>query len=399
MPTPGFVPQDANSLTQVRYYTALDPYYYAVDNRPLQDLAANIEKISSGGGDSARRAVLLTQLSMSSVFQELFSTPNPKGFISGLTVAYPGSNIVQVNPGSLYQTQVLNASDGRPIIKQALNLAAKQFSIVQPSVGGEAISYLIQGRYRDLTSDQQTSSGLPFLDPNNEFLPCLLLNGELELGIKNGTAAPEGSQTIPTPDPDWIPLYVVTAVFGQANPTITLAENSPSMKGLYRDVILGNRTTEAAAGTPVAGINTLTLEKTGIQGVTLSIPLNNSAISDGTFPNPYAPIKFKLVYSSNESGGNFALRLQYRALSVGDSTEGTPVSTLLEAVPMDVAANSIAAYHTITMVIPPTAFSGILGGVWTVTKQKLYVTLQRIPGDVADTAAGDFYLHDVIAYQ
>ncbi len=26
------------SLTEVRYYTAADPYYYTVDNRPIQDL-------------------------------------------------------------------------------------------------------------------------------------------------------------------------------------------------------------------------------------------------------------------------------------------------------------------------------------------------------------------------
>ena len=36
----GFVP--------VQYYTQSDPYYYTVDNRPLQDLAANDSVLASG---------------------------------------------------------------------------------------------------------------------------------------------------------------------------------------------------------------------------------------------------------------------------------------------------------------------------------------------------------------
>ena len=88
MTTPAFVAQDQSSLTEVRYYTPFDPYYYTVDNRPLQDISSNIVTISSGGGDSARRAVLLSELAMSDMFRDLYSG-NTNGFISGLNITNP----------------------------------------------------------------------------------------------------------------------------------------------------------------------------------------------------------------------------------------------------------------------------------------------------------------------
>lgn len=399
MSTPGFVAQDQNSLTQVRYYTPFDPYYFSVDNRPLQDLSTNIGIISSGGGDSARRAVLLTQLALSSVFQDLFSTSNTNGLISGLTVSYPGANTLQVNPGALYKTQTLSETEGTPVIKQGLVLAAQQFTVVQPSTGGHSINYLIQGRYKDLTAVNMPSSTLPYLDENNPFLACLLLNGELELQLKNGSSAPTGSQSTPTPDPGWTPLYVATFTFGQPNPTIAISTSGPSIKGLNRDADMKALATDGATLTTIAGVPTLTLAEATSQGVSLSIPLINSRSDNGLFPNPYMPIKLKLVYSSNATGGNFAIRVKYAGLASGDSTAGSLTNSLVESVPMNVAANSINSYSTSIAVIPPSVFSGISSGLWSVTKQRLSVVLERVPSDPADTATGNMFLHDVIVYQ
>lgn len=35
------------TLTSVRYYTQADPYYYTVDNRPIEDLAARDDEIAA----------------------------------------------------------------------------------------------------------------------------------------------------------------------------------------------------------------------------------------------------------------------------------------------------------------------------------------------------------------
>lgn len=399
MTTPAFLPQDANSLAAVRYYTALDPYYFSVDNRPLQDLSTNITTISSGGGDSARRGVLLTELALSSVFQYLFQTSNTNGFVSGLEVSYPATNTLQINPGGLYQTLAVNTNISTPVIKQGLLLAAQQFTLVQPTVSGQSINYLIEAQYQDLSTADMASSPLPFLDSTNQFLPCVLLNGQVALQMKAGVSAPTGTQTTPTTDVGWVPLYVVTVTYGITNPVVTAATSSPAFKGLHKGLAPVTLPSGGATTTTIAGISTLTLQKSGTEGVALSIPLRNGFPPSENFPNAYKPINLKLVYSSDVAGGNFAMQLQYLALSAGSSTAGSYTTTAIEAVPMNVSANSITNYTTVTAVIPPTAFSGFLSNSWTVTAEKLFVQLQRVPGNAADTATGNFFLHDVIVYQ
>src|SRR5579859_712935 len=178
MYTPGFVPKNSNSLVTVRYYTQYDPYHYAVDNRPLTDLASNITTISSGGGDSARLAVLLNQLASSAVFQDLYSNSNNSMVMSGLSVSYPGSNIITVNPGAVYQANATNSSIAQTIVQQALLYAPVSFNLTSPSSAGNSIVYVVEAQFSDLSSANMPTSALPasFLDNTNTFLPCLLLN-------------------------------------------------------------------------------------------------------------------------------------------------------------------------------------------------------------------------------
>lgn len=398
MPTPGFIAQDSNSLTPVRYYTPFDPYHYTVDNRPLQDLATNISTISTGGGDSARRAVLLSQLALSSVFWELFSTSNPKGFVSQMSLAFPGANTIQIQPGALYQLSVLNESISTPVIKQGLLLAPVQLNIVPPVASGQSIDYLVQIQYQDLSTANMPTSPLPFLDASNVFLPCLLLNGQVAVQVKTGSSAPTGSQVTPTPDTGWTGLYVVTATYGQANPTVRLADNAPDIRR-FNQILTPAELSTPAPTANIAGIVTPSLTKGSTDGVGLPIVLKGGRDDARAFPNPYEPIKLRLVYSSNQAGGNFALRIKYLARSVGDSVAASYTTSQVEAVPMNVSANSLLTYNLETAVIPPEAFAGFLNGVWSVTKEKLFVVLERPSSDPADTATGAFYLHDVIAFQ
>lgn len=395
MSTPGFIAQDSNSLTQVRYYTQFDPYHYAVDNRPLTDLAQNITTISSGGGDSARRAVLINELAMASVFQELFTNPNNSYVASGLSVSYPGSNIITVNPGAVYQAQATNDVVAQTIVKQALLFSPVSFNLVSPSNAGNSITYVIEAQFSDLTSGNMASSALPasFLDSTNTFLPCLLLNKELKLQLKAGTQAPTGTQVEPAIDPGWFGLYTVIVTYGVTNPTVYAQASAPFIKGLNYESVPVALSANSATMTNVAGIPSFTFAHGSTQGVALPIPLR----SNNT--NPYVPIKLRLAFSGDAAGGNFALQLSYLAVGVGASTGTTPTLTPIETVAMNVAANAMQTYATATAVIPSTAFSGFVNNSWTINSEKLFVILNRIGGDVSDTNTGNLRLHDIVAFQ
>jgi hypothetical protein len=395
MSTPGFIPQNSDSLAQVRYYTQFDPYHYAVDNRPLTDLASNIQTIGSGGGDSARRAVLLNQLANASVYQELFTNSNNSTVISGLTVSYPGSNILQINPGALYQAQATNDVIAQTIIKQALLFAPVTFNLVSPSNAGNSIAYVIEAQFTDISSANMPSSGLPasFLDASNTFLPCLLLNKELKLQLKAGTQAPTGTQTEPSIDPGWFALYTVVVTFGVTNPTVYANANAPFIKGINHSVTPVALATNSATTTTVAGIPTFTFADGSTQGVAIPVPLR----SQGT--NPYVPIKLRLAFSGDTAGNNFAIQLSYLATGVGDSTTASPVTTAIETIAMNVAANAVQTYATTTAIIPSTVFSGFVNNSWSINKEKLFVILNRVGSNGSDTNTGNLRLHDVVVFQ
>lgn len=395
MSTAAFVPQDASTLTAIRYYTPFDPYFYSVDNRPLTDIATNLTSISSGGGDSARRAVLISQLALSGVMRELFTTSNVNGFISGLNATYPAANTVQLGPGALYSAQVTNSSNAQAIIKQALSFSPVDFTITPPATAGQSVAYLIQGQYQDLNATTMVTSNIPYIDANNSFLPCLLLNGQLALSLKAGTANTTGSQVTPTPDSGWQAIFVVTATYGVANPVIEVAQvNGPSIHGLNQGALGTATSTGGATTTAIANIPTLTFPKSGTSSIVLPIPITVSQNN----PNPYAPLKFNIIFSSDVSGGNFAMQLSYTGLGPGQSTTTPLTTTTIEAMPMQTAANGMNTY-TMTGEIPNSAFAGFLNEVWQNVVYKLFVTLSRVSANATDTNTGNLFVHDIIVWQ
>lgn len=395
MSTPAFVAQDSNSLAAIRYYTQFDPYHYAVDNRPLTDLASNITTISSGGGDSARRAVLLNQLAISSIYQELFTNASNSMVISGLTVSYPGSNIITVNPGAVYQAQATNDAIAQTIVKQALLFAPVSFNLVAPSNAGTSIAYVIEAQFSDLSTTNMPSSGLPasFLDNTNSFLPCLLLNKELKLQLKAGTQAPTGTQVEPAVDAGWFPLYTIVVTYGVTNPVVYANANAPAIKGLLHSTNPVALLTNSATQVAVAGIPAWNFADASTQGISVPVPLR----SQNT--NPYVPIKLRIAFSGDVAGNNFAIQLSYLAVGVGESTTAAVTTTAVETVAMNVSANAMQTYATATAIIPSTAFSAFVNNKWSVSKEKLFVTLNRLGSNAGDTNTGNLRIHDVVAFQ
>jgi hypothetical protein len=391
MTTPAFVAQDSTTLATVRYYTQYDPYYYTVDNRPLQDLAANISTISAGGGDSARRAVLLTQLGLSEVFRSLFSG-GATGYVTGLSITTPGSNTVRVNPGAFYSLDAVNTTVSTQVLKQALLIGTNDFTVTAPLTAGQSSDYLIQIENSTLNLTNMATSALPFVDATNSFLPGLLLNGELKLSLKSGAAATTGTQVTPTADSGWTPLYVVTATNGAANPTVKFATGSPSYAKVSKTPVILYPSSGAATITNINSVPVATFADSATSSIAVPVPVQTDGI------NPYAPLKITLVYSASVNSGNAQVQTSYLALASGGSTGSAPVALTAEVLAAPVTANTLGTY-TMTYTVPNTAFASFVAGAWTVSVQKLYLSIARLGAAGPDTLAGNLFIHDVILSQ
>lgn len=378
MSTPAFVPQTASSMTPIRYYTPFDPYFYTVDNRPLQDIAANLEALGAKGGDSARRAVLLAQLSMGSAFSSLYPSEGGVGFVDGMSVTLSGTSL-QIGPGALYMTDAVNTEIATPVVKQALSLKTTSFTLTAPTVGlGDAKDYLVQVKLSNLDQTTMSTSQLPFVDASNALLPGLLLNGEAVLSIKEGVTANLGSQVTPSADPGFFPLYVVTYCTNASNNRVRLHGSAPTVR-------------RGKASTPLFASNTLA----GTGTSSLNVPIS---LTTGGF-SPYLPIKLRVLYSVSVPNNNAALVVKYLPLSAGSSTTASGTTAGQETVAMPATANVLAEFVTSTAVIPTHAFAGYVGNTWQINKSTLRVTLDRLGDDAADTTNGVITVLEVQAFQ
>jgi hypothetical protein len=391
MTTPTFTPQDSSSISTVRFYTQFDPYYYSTDNRPLQDLDTNIRQVASSGGDSARRAILLTELGLSDVFRHLFTTTNTAGYATGLGVTNPTGTTIQIQPGAWYFLDAVNDSISTSIVKQALLLAPTQLSIPSPGVAGQSINYLVEISSNTLTSANMLTSSLPFLDNTNSMLPGLLLNGELIVHIKAGTAAATGSQTTPTADSGFTPLYIVTSTYGASAPTVQMSTSgAPSMPGLSVAPTVQYPLTGAATATAVGGLPIAALPSGSTTAIVASIAFSGKQI------NPTSPIKVSLLVSSTGNTGYAQLQLKYLSIAEGGSTSAAAVSLSTENMVPPSTANTLATY-TMTGMIPASSFSSFVSNLWKISSDKLNLTISR--NGATDTLAAPLYIHDIILSQ
>lgn len=395
--TPDFIAQDNTVLTKVRFYTPFDPYYYSVDNRPLQDLSANVI-VATQGGDSARRAALISQLAASSWAKDAFATTNPAGAVTGLEVSSPGQGILQIAPGSIFIKERVSTNVATEIIKHGFNLQNTNFLIPAPVNPGTSVVYLIQVKFQSLTSDAMETSSLPFLDKNNPFLPSLLLNGELKISMKTGNTSATGFQSAPGADVGWTPLYAITSTYGIQTPTIVAALGSPDMKGLNQAVAMSLPATSPGIMTEIAEVVTPTLIDGAESRITLDVKAGGL--------NPYKPVKFKVLYSSDRPTENVAVKLRYYVAQQGTNTgHGDNVGfhvneTLLETFTTPAQANTLSEV-TLTGSLPVSEFAGFdsTDGRWKNKARKLFLNLTRMGSDAADTTNGSVFVHEVIAFQ
>lgn len=175
-------------FTPVQYFTALDPYNWQVDNRPLSDLEAN-EVILSEGVETALHAGKLNSSALGVLIRALCGSSTSmtgkitlSGIALNLTIEY-----------SVFTSKKATYLGENSIHLVAVQPDAVSFALTAPAAGYKNL-YTISVRYQDPNED------LPYFDPALPLDPTQIATGTLEYSIASNTALLVGG-TYPPPPP------------------------------------------------------------------------------------------------------------------------------------------------------------------------------------------------------
>ena len=391
--TPDFQAQDANSLAQVRFYTALDPYYYTVDNRPLQDLDSNIRAIGTGGSDAGRRASLINALNMSMLMTDQYYIPtnltgNPRS-IAGLKVSVAGANVVQIGQGCVMQMNYISDSQQTPVMKMAMLTAPVSFNIPSPAGAGQEITYTIEGQFVTLGSPAaMAGSAVPYLDPNNPYLPSTLANGELRLSLVSGTAAAQGSSVPPPVTPGHFPIYTLLLYSGGTSPFVNIHPQGP-----YRKPNIIRAIPTVGSGDPNITMNAIGQVNMAKGTGSMAKFTPTKSLKD---LDPYRPIQVQFVFSTSDSNANIGFSLGMFQYQSGLSYLAGSIANLSNYI---MTANGQNLTVSPTYPIPNSAFCTYLpDGTWGVNVSEVYFGVSRstVP---QDTSSNPVQLYELIISQ
>lgn len=391
MSTPDFLPQDDANFTPVRYYTAQDPYFYTIDNRPLEDLESNLKSARTGGGDAARRAAALLGLNLGAVYSQLITTEGRTSAISGLGVVRLGVNAIRILPGAVYDTRSVSQTVSDPIVKQALMTKPYDFNLPSPATGGTSMVYTVEGTFVEFTDNNVSGSQLPYVDATNRFLPSTYIHGELQLSLTVGSSDISGKEVPAPTTPGKFPIYNITMTQGSTLHKIWMHDNAPRGIRMAREVNITGLAIGGATITAVEEAPAWKLPKAIVRGISAKAALHEHEI------NPYLPIRAKITFSPSMVGGVAALRLRYKTFANGDLMTAVNSSNI-EPVVVTTVANGIQVYTT-SVCVQPWEFAGYVSSKWTVNKDFLNLILERVSLDASDTNPGDINVLSVTLVQ
>ncbi len=311
MTTPAFNPI-STLFNSVRLYTQFDPYYYTVDNRPLNDMLNNTSTMSNGV-DAARLTTLLNSLNANL----LDTAVNGDGYnvMLGLTPSSPASLTLRIGVGAFYKPLAVNNSISQTILKKAILQEPTDIVYTAPGTGGHSIVHTIECRYVDISASTTNSN---FVDSGNSVQFDTCLDGILELQLISGTSAATGSEAVPATTSGWTPLYNIHVANGASTYSKIYAhENSPRLyvgTGLKKELTL---TIPAAAG--ATSVTTLS----PIPAFQFAEGSDQSVVGvftvSGTDLNPFKDIIATVEYTSSVNTGNFAFAMSYCVIKEGDT--------------------------------------------------------------------------------
>lgn len=146
--------------------------------------------------------------------------------VSGLAISAtgPASLSANIGVGSIYLSEAADATaygvlgtDSNTITKQGLLSAPTTVTLTAPSTSGYSQYYLVEASYSDVDGAAIVP---PYYNSSNPSVPLngaggaggnqnTIRYGQLNIALKAGTAAPTGSQTVPTVDSGYVPLWVI----------------------------------------------------------------------------------------------------------------------------------------------------------------------------------------------
>jgi len=153
--------------------------------------------------------------------------------IDGLicTPTLPISMSVQIGPGSLAQSSVIDATPygsmgadtDVPLVKMGINITPQYFDLQSPVTSGCSVNYLIQASLQESDKDltvlpyyNAANPAQPYSGPANSGSPQATSRTQsVELKLKYGVPSSNGTQLSPLADPEWVGLYIITVSYGQ----------------------------------------------------------------------------------------------------------------------------------------------------------------------------------------
>lgn len=398
MATPVFVPSPSTSGalgTPIRFYTALDPYHYTVDNRPLSDIESNFFSIGTQGVDAARRAGLMAQMSYGEFLKDRLKIGPSGTYAEGFNVDF-NTGTLTISEGSLFIEDSLYTGSSLRTVKQAILPAPSQFTVAAAATGGNSIDYLIQVKFDYPTVS--VSSPNPYFDSTNNYLPSSLLVGNVLISMKTGTQAATGSQVTPSPDAGYIGLYAVTFANGQSAPNvIKMASGAPTIRSSKIPIRFVDNVFGFGPGASSTNLNGAVLPlfvNGSTTGISFSISMAEADI------NPYLPLKLKITSSGSASGGNVRWQLDSSKVIAGTAIiSPTTLGSVSAAVS---GTTNLPTRYTdagAALAAPTDYFSGYVSNRWSVTPDVLMFRLSRFGADGADTHTGDITVYNIDVFQ
>ena len=196
-----------DAFDAIRFFTALDPYFYTVDNRPLSDLETNQNILAEAGdaGYSASKAVALAAgFTMRGYSRENYGV--------GL-LTFPSNLTFVIERAILNQSLPVSGTDSREVPHLGIQVDSAIIGPFSAATNpGEERPFLVQARKID--ADNTT----PFYDGTNTFSTDAYIIGNIEYQILIGADVAIGSGlfNMPSPTPGWVPVFQVVLIHGSS---------------------------------------------------------------------------------------------------------------------------------------------------------------------------------------
>lgn len=165
--------------------------------------------------------------------------------VGGLAISPTGPASLQVviGTGSIYTLEAADAAaygslgtDSNQVVKQGLLEAPQTLTITPPTTSGFSQVFLVEAVYADTDGG---ATVLPYFNSANPALPLsgpgnsgstqnTVRAGVCNVALKAGTAATTGTQTAPSPDAGFVPLYLITVANGATQITSANIAVSPT---------------------------------------------------------------------------------------------------------------------------------------------------------------------------